>query len=128
MSIDLAAFLRARLDEDGRDAAAASPGPWSVNAELDEVVAVDGITVAEGFALSGRQLRATTTHIARHDPARVLREVDAMRALLDARDEADKRASCADFDGGVVTGLDDALRLLALPYSDHPEYQETWRP
>ncbi|MGW4422556.1 DUF6221 family protein [Streptosporangium sp. NPDC004631] len=80
---DLIAFFRARLDEDERWALAASPGPWSENAESDEVLAVDGITVADGFALSGNQLRATVAHIARHDPARVLAEVAAKRRLLE---------------------------------------------
>jgi hypothetical protein len=80
---DLADFLRARLLERRALAEAASPGLWSVNAESDEVVAIDGITVADGFALSGRQLRATTAHIAANDPKYVLADIDAKLALLD---------------------------------------------
>ncbi|MFD7746716.1 DUF6221 family protein [Streptomyces sp. NPDC059698] len=118
---DLVQFLRDRLVEDQREAAAASPGPWHVDAEADEVLAVDDIVVAEGFALSGRQLRATTRHIARHDPARVLREVEAKRQLIDWVLRWPMRPA-------PPSSVDGVLERLALPYSDHPDYQDTWRP
>lgn len=118
---DLVTFLRARLNEDEQEAAAASPGPWHVDAEADEVLAVDDIVVAEGFALSGQQLRATTRHIARHDPARVLAEVAAKRSMIG---RIDSHATIMGWD--EVHG--DLLRLLALPYADHPDYRDEWRP
>jgi len=105
----LADWLRACLDDDEACAAAASPGPWRPNAERDEVLAVDDITVCDGFALSGRQLRATVEHIARHDPARVLVEVAAKRRIVDDAPHA-------------------TLRLLALPYTDRAGYREEWAP
>jgi hypothetical protein len=117
---DLAAFLKARLDEDEAAASAASPGPWRLNAEGDEVLAVDDVTVAEAFALSGRQLRATADHIARHDPARVLREVAAGRAILTAY----WAASSQPEEGG----LEAAVRHLAVVYSDHRGYRAKWKP
>ncbi|MFF2383745.1 DUF6221 family protein [Streptomyces sp. NPDC058108] len=83
---EIADFLRARIAERRAVAEAASPGPWHPNAEHDEVVAVDGITVADGFALSGRQLRATVEHIAAHDPAAVIADLDAKLALIDEID------------------------------------------
>ncbi|MGW4703253.1 DUF6221 family protein [Streptomyces sp. NPDC004285] len=119
---DLIAFLRARLDDDAELALAASPGPWHPDEEHDEVLAVDDVTVAEGFALSGRQLRATVDHIARHDPARVLAEVDAKRRRLDQIAEA-IAAGHDSYDLAAVL-----LPLEALPYADHPDYQDTWRP
>lgn len=121
---DLVAFLRARYDEDAEKALAASPGPWSPNAEADEVVACDGITVADGFALSGRQLRATVEHIAEWDPARVLADVDAKRRILERAvaeiESQDPPRASAIFASGV-------LLLLALPYADHPDYRQEWR-
>jgi hypothetical protein len=140
---DLVEFLRARLDEDEADAAAASPGPWHVNAEQDEVLAADGITVADGFALSNQQLRATACHIARHDPARVLREVEAKRQVLKLHERATLRAGggAKYFDTTTVCRSCEpsyqfpelswpctTLRLFALPYADHPEYRDDWRP
>jgi hypothetical protein len=38
----------------------------------------------------------------------------------DLRDEA--------YDEGYEYGLEVALRFLALPYADHPDYGEDWRP
>ena len=107
---DLIRFLRARYDEETALALAASPGPWHTNDEADEVLAADGITVADGFALSGRQLRATTQHIARYDPVRVLAEVAAKRVVLDAWDDMDYEAPWSVYDA------------LAAVYADHPDY------
>jgi len=53
-------------------------------------------------------------HIARWDPARVLAECEAKRRLI-ALGEKDSY-------------WDDVLRLLALPYADHPDYRDEWRP
>jgi hypothetical protein len=89
--VTITEFLTARLDEDEAVARAASPGPWHPNAELDEVLAMDGITVADGFALSGPQTRATTEHIARHDPARVLADVEAKRRIVERLTHAIRR-------------------------------------
>jgi hypothetical protein len=116
---DSLAQLRSEaLDEDEAAAQAASPGPWHVSAESDEVLAADGITVADGFALSGRQLRATTEHIARHDPARVLREVEAKRAILGWADSP----ALPGYERGYVIGA------LAAVYRDHPDYDPAWTP
>lgn len=130
---DLVEFLKARLDEVEQSATAASPGPWHPNAEGDEIVAVDDVTVADGFALSGRQLRATVDHIVRHDPARVLREVEAKRQLLQEvwtgmEDFAVNIEESRDGnDCGAREYRDQLLGILALPYDDHPDFQEAWR-
>lgn len=113
----LAEFLLARIAEDEALASAASPGPWHTNPEQDQVLAVDDITVADGFALSGRQMRATSNHIARHDPARVLAECEAKRLLV-----AEILPTNPDYDPRYVQ------KVLALPYADHPDYDEAWRP
>lgn len=134
---DLIAFVHARLDEDEQVARDASPGPWRPNAEHDEVLAVDDITVADGFALSGHQLRTTVDHIARWDPARVLAEVEAKRRILaEVVDDANGLDISVDLDRRVGTRdetaepyLGDQLaKLLALPYVGHPDYREEWRP
>ncbi|MFD6552774.1 DUF6221 family protein [Streptomyces sp. NPDC058398] len=139
---DLTEFLRARLDEDAALAEAASPGPWHTNEEAEEVLAVDGITVADGFALSGRQLRATTEHIACQDPTRVLREIEVKRELLKEHTvDGWTCSTCAmpeDFDEDADgnrewsrRGQDfpcRTLRLAASVYADRPGYREDWRP
>ncbi|MFB6626495.1 MULTISPECIES: DUF6221 family protein [unclassified Streptomyces] len=138
---DLMAFIRARLDEDEQTArAAAEPESWM---ELDreprpswyvqywadpDVAAVIAdpessaypvVTTAEGMSEDDADRRAA--HIARHDPARVLAEVEAKRRILSAYENYDNDAPELDVPESV-------LRLLALPYADHPDYRKEWRP
>ena len=119
---DLATFLLARIAEDEAVARAASefgnsswqPGEahrWKLNDQ-------DDLPMTE----------AESAHIARHDPARVLAECAAKRALV----ERDARQVSYVFAGpGEPPTREegtDTLRLLALPYADHPDYQEDWKP
>jgi hypothetical protein len=104
---DLIAFLQARLDEDEHAANAWLP--------------------------LGNPTAAERNHIARHDPARVLADVAAKRAIVDLHSPhhhgacpvcwlVTKRSSLRE-DFPCRT-----LRTLALPHSDHPDYREEWRP
>lgn len=64
---------------------------------------------------------ANAEHIARHDPARVLAEVDAKRRIIEvAIGEMDH--------GDFGWAWSQVLALLALPYADRPGYQDEWRP
>ena len=73
---------------------------------------------------------AVAGHIARHDPARVLAEVDAKRRMLAIHHpyvpEPDQ--ACLGCAGGIVWTDCPVLRLLALPYASHPDYRAEWRP
>ena len=129
--VELADFLTARNAEDEARARDAAPGPWHTNAESDEVVAVDEITVAEGFALSGPQVRATTAHIARHDPSRVLVDVTARRAIVEnyrrqgQLSEREQQSSALRYS---TAALGWACLQLAQPFADHPDFANRWRP
>lgn len=129
MTDDLIKFLTDRIAEDEDGALAASPGPWHPDAEYNEVLAVDDITVCDGFALSGRQLCATTDHIATWDPPRVLAEVALKRQMIDLVMAHEARVD-GEWGCGSRTPPEqmDGLLILALPYADHPEYREEWRP
>lgn len=62
-------------------------------------------------------------HIVRHDPARVLRKVEAGRELIklcETRWTHDLR--------GTEGGLEMALELAVQEWADHPDYQESWKP
>lgn len=128
---DIADFLRARYAEQRELALVASPGPWQPDDEHDEVIAVDGITVAEGFALSGRQLRATVDHIAAHNPAAVLDDLDAKLAIVDLMDrtlEAAEGDTEVDHYGGL-SAAEETLYRLAQPFAGHPDHKgEEWTP
>ncbi|WP_393057714.1 DUF6221 family protein [Streptomyces sp. LN549] len=137
---DLVQFLRDRLGEDEQTALAAALGrskfaPWRAS-ETDVytteiILAGHAHRVADtGPTYSGadgyEEDAARAAHIARHDPARVLREVEAKREIV-------KQADLYLCDSGPGCGYrtkhgHNVLRLLALPYSDHPDYRDAWRP
>lgn len=104
---DLVKFLRARLDEERTEA---EKQPDGEEAMLDgwEIIAT-----AESNYPCYEYLR-----IAKR---RVLADVEAKRRIV-ARVE--HHASLM----GRDEIHDDLLRLLALPYADHPDYREDWRP
>jgi hypothetical protein len=79
-------------------------------------------------------------HIVRHDPARVLSEIDAKRQILQQAFEhaakIDGEWGCCHDAEAIEAGHCEEqrpndlplLRLLALPYVDRPGYREEWRP
>lgn len=96
-------------------------------------------TIRVSVTADSPSARACAAHIARHDPARVLAEVDAKRRLIDLHPHSvwpTRKGpghlycgTCHEEDG--VIGGDGhhclTLRLLALPYADHADYREEWR-
>ncbi|WP_052509102.1 DUF6221 family protein [Kitasatospora griseola] len=149
MIADLVAFLRERLDEDYKlafEAGDGGPDHWTFNPELpwngdngprEAVVRFNGSALSYVAAVDpvhGRYGTWNARHIARHDPARVLAEVAAKRRIL-ARYTSAVEDSAEGADGYYDENrFEDArqlvpvLRLLTLPYADHPDYREEWRP
>ncbi|MFD3999853.1 DUF6221 family protein [Streptomyces rubiginosohelvolus] len=125
---DLADFLRARIAERRAIAEAASPWPWKTNPDdPEEVLASDGILVADVFALSSNQTLNTATFIATNDPAGVLADLDTKLAIVDllAPIVADESYQGPDHYGGV-DACEKALSLLARPFAGHADYKEDW--
>ena len=152
---DLVTWLRAQLDEDeriAREAVRYADATWRLDS-------VDNVAVSSVLTAAGEQEAPITAdrwrrpmvesagvvaHVAAHDPARVLREVDAKRQWLEAligeshatlRPGGSTEIYCgADYgtSESCECGRDDRvsqyLRLLALPYADRPGYREEWRP
>jgi hypothetical protein len=99
-----------------------------------------GIGMAVGHAAADADFNETAEHIVRHDPARVLREIDAKRQMIGEfiryESEIDYARGCCHSEDAIVSGLHGGhlpkdilgLRLLALPYADRPGYREEWRP
>ncbi|MFD3333498.1 DUF6221 family protein [Streptomyces sp. NPDC058700] len=147
---DLIAFLRARLDDDAAIARAAAEvcgchepaGRWAFDDDENDgrIVIVDDPHPEMKRKVERRWNGSydglfAARHIARHDPARVLAEVDAKRRIVDECaywiDKINKSATdkypypnLAER-GEVVLPV---LCLLALPYSGHPEFDDAWRP
>ncbi|MEU7787681.1 DUF6221 family protein [Amycolatopsis sp. NPDC049159] len=143
---DLITWLRAQLDEDERVAREAGGAAWSVGTEEtpdgENAYYSIGAYGEEPFVDTDVTERAKFDHIVYWDPARVLREVEAKRAIIDMHQPDTQFSSDQQFCRKCATGdsCDDCLdystqvwpcstlRLLALPYSDHPGYEESWRP
>jgi hypothetical protein len=120
---DLAAFLAARLDE---DEAAARESYYEGQRWLTEEEGVYRWPDDEPVHLADR--KADARHIARHGPARALREVAAKRALLTGH-EGVHRCDWGEHRGpGVLGGWCKTVRTLAAVYSDHPDYLQEWAP
>jgi len=152
---DLVVWLRQQLDEDervARGAANEDPPPWHID-EHGGRIKSGPYTVVHIEDSTPRP--PVAEHIARHDPARVLLEVEAKRRILDALEDQRRQAGQNSHKyveamrsprggpaddllpgikthgwtlGGRVEALEEVVKLLALPYSDHPGYREEWAP
>ena len=163
---DLVAFLKARLDEDEAAARAAAEGPWKLKNSDDDpywdggswdfgknasarrnVVRhwhIEGPNVHIESATNDAHFVPDLKHIARHDPARVLREVEAMRKMVKRGTEArwladgDRKARAEngpDWAPGLEFSVqreriyfETILPYLAEVWSDHPDYRAEWKP
>lgn len=138
MTDDLVDFLKARLGDDERTARAATenaPTPWQTGLGEDDwtrdrmLFGGRGEPLWENEGSQGLSLpEGVAPHIARHDPARVLREVVAKRAIVEPHVDV-HRCEWGDYAGGDVSECTAReLRLLASVYADHPGYREEWKP
>ena len=141
---DLVTWLRAQLDEDERVARAATRPTmcpeWACSSR--EVFTGDAAVRKVADVAWSDDIGA---HIARHDPARVLAEVDAKRRILDQHRPADSECTtcCGEsyieetWDGeeerisrkrASLTWPCPTVRLLALPYANRRGYRDEWKP
>ncbi|MEU1327137.1 DUF6221 family protein [Streptomyces microflavus] len=112
------AFWRARLDEDERAARRAGDTFRQIG-ETGVIVATEGDRAEE---CASANWAGIAEHIVRHDPARVLHGVEAARKRLTTLSDAIE-AGHDSYD--LASTL---LPYELLPYTDHPDYNESWRP
>jgi hypothetical protein len=64
------------------------------------------------------------------DPARVLAECEAKRRIVDYREQvaSESAATGVPIFEAQLSAYDAALRALAVPYAEHPDYRDEWRP
>lgn len=112
MTGELTDFLTARLDD-------------------DEAAALAGIeTRTRWRAPTSRTALHVVVKVGAWPAARVLAEVEAKRRIVDALDSLSDMGvdSTSDYAQGATAAWREALRLIAFPYADHPDYREEWRP
>jgi hypothetical protein len=144
--LTLAEFLLARIAEDETYARNASGGQRGVYPPLHWYVEEEGgfdswaistgdneedanLCVTCNDSGGNELLERDARHMARWDPARVVTECEAKRRIV---------ANCEAFSTNGPTGTPPLpnlrfagvtiLRLLALPYADHPDYRQEWKP
>lgn len=141
VDVDLIEFLRARLNEDEAAAQAATSGNWRYNPrkqwhsppsvlgvipEGEEYVATGRHSAPSCVAVTGPadhpQSMADAAHIARWDPTRIAAEVEAKRRVI----EVLELAGDSTFPADAWVLAREALRELAQPYRDHPEFDPSW--
>lgn len=116
---ELVAVVERGLRADESAARAASPGPWSIRKTpyaMDDELGIfsdDSEIVGSGYEGGGVWDRPTAEHIARHDPSRVLADVQAKRDLLAAAQEL-----LHEHEAGPDPMARIALEALARPYLD----------
>lgn len=120
MSVDLVEFLTARLDE-------------------DEAVARDFVPEEIEFPSMERQryIHALKRWVVLYDPARVLADVKAKRAVLalhhpSLENRIGMEPYCVGcWEGGGQDGAMlwpcDTIRIVAGVYADHPDFDPAWR-
>lgn len=148
MTSSITDFIEARLAEDEATARAtlidvdgsgdwrADEHPVALTVDLYRVRDVSARPVVEGIRsldddddpdniteyVNGA---AVSQHVARHDPDRVLREVEAKRKLVaDFKIELEDAERYEDVDS-AATSLR-LLGILAAIYSDHPDFNPEW--
>jgi hypothetical protein len=139
--MELTEFLLARIAEDGETARGAfqdhrqsrtsapvtvDDGVWRTGDHASDECRIEGVDMI--IYDEGGHTVEQAIHIARHDPARVLTESEAKRRIVDVHApdhlEPDICATCASHAEGYPCRT---LLFLALPYADHPDYDESWR-
>ena len=123
----LVEFLNARLDEDEQTAREAGNRRWLIE---DNMISLWPENEHDGFMTW--PTRSDARHAVHWQPERVLAEVEAKRKLLDSHyDYRGVCTRCFDWQNKPVEREQfpcEVVRLLALPYADHADYDEAWRP
>lgn len=145
MTADLVQFLRDRLDEDAIVAQKAiaeeflTSGRWMARGPYGEGDRFGNIQSEQNEQIVEESLLwQTATHIVRHDPARVLAEVEWKQRIVSNYAALLQTFGSVDWAKGkndpVLSGtlsaretLHSVLRAMATAYADHPDYREEWK-
>lgn len=108
-------------------------GLWLCTVEVFPTTSVVGPLPGVIISYAEEVKAAPAFHIARHDPSRVLNQVDAHRMLVE---DHSGRHVCEDNMAGTVWDektediVEDpcrVLRIIGSIYADHPDYRTEWQ-
>lgn len=119
--MNLVEFLEARLAEDELTADAAIDGSSDWQALYSYRDVKDGAGHYVVLADSRYPTVGQAAHIARHSPARILRQCEAARAVIA---EFLRLDILGDVPGRTAT--ENVLRALASVHADHADFDQTW--
>lgn len=100
-------------------------GSWQLEGVEHEVVGPDEVAFTHP---------AYIDHITRYDPARVLAECEAKRRIVEEHrpggKEGERYCGCCWLDDLEAWEPHPCptMKAIALPYADHPDFREEWRP
>jgi len=148
--VELVDFLRARLNEDeriARDAGGRSEQAWEADLSGKDPLGMPSWPAVVRYLTGGRLRGAVAhlpvmqersedrmVHIARHDPARILAEVEAKRSLLDRYETQHWHGPAAPTSPDPRDHVEDTgacrtcvtARTLARVYRNHPDFNPAW--
>ncbi len=130
---DLPGFLLARIAEDEATARNASPAAWTYDRETFTVRSGQWeVASRRRSTYPGDPHHATTpimdvdgTHIARHDPARVLADCAAKRAMIQAWPDPMGQWTAAQADAARAMKRQ-ILLAWARAYAGHADFDPSW--
>jgi hypothetical protein len=122
---ELTEFLLARIAEDEELARGAHYDGQRWYSEEEFVGRYPDCCDCGCEVMMGANRKIEAAHVANWDPARVLAECAAKRAIVALHRPDDLESS----DRGMyfyAEGAGDAVKALAAVYKDHPDYQSEW--
>ena len=123
---DIVAFLKERIDEEEEIARRAAFGwgaEWKVKDPGDDwacIAAEGSLNVASSEDID------VIRHACRWDPARVLAEIAAKRAILAADPARGARSYLDDVTAFALAAWERTLLVLVQPFASHPDFDPAW--
>ncbi len=125
-TVDLVAFLRARLADDEQAA----------QATMVALSADDGVPMWPDYQThDSPEIDTARSYLARFQPARVLAEVEAKREVIRLYEDALATIEMLQSHGreagahqGAAEAYLNVIRRDVVAYAAHPEFDESWRP
>lgn len=81
----------------------------------------------EGLTPTSSTTAPEAAHLERYTPARALEDIEAKQKIVKHWPDPMGEWSAKEAEAARAV-KEHTLRLLALPYSDHPDYQQEWKP